>query len=154
MCSSISLLTAGIWSATKWPPPASTSKRLGPRRKRRYPRPRADRIVIVAPVVKRGDADRAERRADGAAGAIPCKRGLHGLLVTEHSDVFPSRSRVRRPLSIARSHLANPCSSNRSGRVALARYERIECQTGRNRNRRLGHLRAPHLEPGCSRLTF
>src|SRR5216684_3322697 len=93
MCSSIILLTAGIWSATKWPPPASTSKRLGPRRKRRYPRPRADRIVIVAPVVKRGDADRAERRADGAAGAIPCKRGLHGLLVTEHSDVFPSRSR-------------------------------------------------------------
>src|SRR5712664_881774 len=103
MCSSISLLTAGIWSATKWPPPASTSKRLGPRRKRRYPRPRADRIVIVAPVVKRGDADRAERRADGAAGAIPCKRGLHGLLGTEHSDVFPSRSRVRRPLSIARA---------------------------------------------------
>src|SRR5260370_41201526 len=43
MCSSISLLTAGIWSATKWPPPASTSKRLGPRRKRRYPRPRAGR---------------------------------------------------------------------------------------------------------------
>ena len=47
----------------------------------------ADGVVGVAPDIEGGDADRPERRADRAAGAIPGQRGFHRLLVAEHGKM-------------------------------------------------------------------
>src|SRR5258706_5696243 len=50
-----------------------------------------DGIVSIAPDVEHGQVDRAERRADRAAGPIPGEGCFHRILVAEHANVLRDR---------------------------------------------------------------